>query len=451
MNDDPQLRREDFDDCFAGEPPTVSADGDLTRGRHLLRRRRRMAGGVVAGIVAVVVLAVPLLTSLTFPPGPVDPAVPTTVRPTAPTPGPTQSTGQEGTCTGQTIKIADAITDPARRPVTDAKKVPATDENGDENLMITVGPTGEVLLEEGRRDSSENDVTTLRPGQLKIWDPETGKRTTVRGPDDLHADTQTTYAAMDEKFVVWVETPDTTVGTTTWELYAYDRATKKISKVADSTQTPSHGVGKPEAIPVLWNGTVFWPEARENPDGGDPLINIYRRDLASGGKTRVAVRNAMGPAATDGWLYFVDYQPGDKKKRGVHRTSLTGDRTELVHQDAKQEPSYPAATGEISAWSVGPELVVYRGTTLIARLVAPKGDRVTDVTAGDGTIGFISGNGGEGDPEWNYLLDLRTGCSLHRLSDNDELAAVIATGRTVAWAGPDAEGNRYTWTVGRLR
>lgn len=444
MNDDPQLRREDFDDCFAGEPPSVSADGDLTRGRHLVRRRRRTAGVVVAGVVAVVVLAVPLLTSQTFAPAPVDPAVPTTAQPTAP--GPTQGTTAPSTCTGQPIRIADAVTDSTERLVVDPKAVPATDEDGKDTLVLTVGRTGEALLEEGRRDSAEGE---LSPGQLTIWDPQTGKRTTVRGEDDLHPGTQTIHAALDENFAVWTETPDTSVGTSTWEIYAFDRKTEKISKVADSSQTPAHGTMKPEPIPVLWNDTVFWPEARQNPADGDPLINIYRRDLADGGKTRVAVPNAMGPAATDGWLYYVEYRPGSKEGRGVNRTSLTGDRTELVHRNAEEAPSYPAASGEISAWTVGRELVVYRGTTLIARLVPPKGDEVSQVTAGDGVIGFISGNGGEA--EWNYLLDLRSGCTLYRLSDNDELAGVIATGRTVAWAGPSPDGDRYTWQVGRLR
>lgn len=455
MNDDPQLRREDFADCFAGEPASPSAAGDVVRGRDLLRRRRRTAGGVVAGIVAIVVLAVPLLTSLTFAPAPIDPAVPTTVRPTAPTPGPTQSSAVPGTCTNQMIKIADAITDPAKRPLADLKPVPDKDKDGKDVLMITVGATGEVLLEEGRNDTSENDVTTLRPGRLVLWDPATGKRTTIRGEDDLHQGTQTSYAEVDRDYVVWLEDPDTHIGTSTWKIYVFDRRTGKISKVASSPENP--GSLPPDPQPRLYNGSLYW-QVRRNPEEQGPpkVVDIYTRKLDLREPARRLVANAAQPVPTDGWLYYEKYDfdqyedAGSPQHYAVYRTSYDGRTTELVHEADRRDAFSLSAVGEYSAWSEGTDLLVYRGATLVARLVPPRGRETSEVTMGDGMIGFVSATPG-GDSASNYLLDLRTGCSLHRLSDAHDGGVVIATGRTVVWSGLGPDNSRYTWTVGRLR
>jgi hypothetical protein len=443
MSDDPQLNRDDFEDCFAGQPAPVSVADDLARGRHRLRRRRRMAGGAVAGVVAAVVLAVPLLTSQTFGPRPVDPAQTPTGQPTSMR---TQAT--MNTCSPATFKIGDAATDPAERPIVD-DRFQSSEEDGESVLLKTVGATGEVLLEIGRDDRSENDVSDLRPGRLYLEDVATGKRTLVRGEDDAHRGTQTFAAAVDENFVVWLETPDTSVGIATWTMYAFDRDTGKISKVADSGNEPDEITVDPE--PKLWNGSVYWNEGRKNPDGDQPaLSNIYARTLTGTEPTRLVVKNAVEPEPTDGWLYYAAYDPatGDNGY-AIHRKSLTGDRTELVHRDPKKSAFGLAASGDLSAWSEDDDLVVFRGTELIARFVPPKGHSTNYVTAGDGTIGFSSSDGG-GD-EFGLLLDLRDGCRLHQLDHSAGLSIVELAGRTVAWSTPEPGHDRMAWNFGRLR
>lgn len=452
MSDDLQLNRDDFEDCFADAPQPVSVADDLARGQHHLRRRRRMAGGAVAGVVAVVVLAVPLLTSLTFPPGPIDPAVPTTVGPTAPSPGPTQTTAPAGTCTGQTIKIVDAITDPAKRPVVDVKPVPTKDKDGKATQLVTIGATGEVLLEEGSNDTSENEGTTRRPGRLVLWDPATGKRTTVRGPKDLHEGTLTFHAVFDRDYVVWVETPDTSIETSTWKMYAFDRRTGKISEVATAPRREVPAGIPPEFVPRLWNGSVYWEVARDDAKLGAPkVVDIYTRKLDLREPARRIVGNAVQPTPTDGWLYYEQYdRDRTDDKYAVYRMSFDGATTELVHLGDGETTFDLSADGDVAAWDDGQGIVVYRGTTLVARLVPLQGHTAGGVTMGDGTIGFDTVNSG-GEKPSSYLLDLRAGCSLYQLNDGDYGATTIAAGGTVAWGGPDPDGSHHTWTVGRLR
>ncbi|GAB3769497.1 hypothetical protein [Microlunatus parietis] len=436
MND-PQLRREDFDDCFTGEPPSPSAAGDVVRGRHLLRRRRRTAGGVVAGIVAVVVLAVPLLTSQTFGPGRFDPAETPTAVPTA--------TIMPSACTPETISVKNAINAPDQRPIEQIELQPS-EENGEQVMVLAVAATGEMLLEVGRDATSKNDVVELSPGRLYIEDPVTGQRTPVRGDDDLIPKTQTFFAAFDERFVIWIDTPDTTVNSSAWNMYAFDRVTGKISKVAGSDTAPDEDLAPHRA--TLWNGTVYWYEVRDT-SGNQPVqFNIYSRKLDSGEPTRLLVENVHDPVAGDGWLYYQAYTTDPEAGYTIYRMSLADGKSEIFHRETDKSGAGLAAAGDLVAWVEGEDVLVYRGTTRIAR-VDGKGVRPGDLSVGDNMIGFVTGDNGAND---DMLLDLRNGCRLHHLAKAEGMASVRIAGRTIAWSVPDPDqpDHRADY-IGRLR
>lgn len=441
MSDDLQLNRDDFEDCFAGQPAPVSPDGDLARGQRLLRRRRRMVGGAVGIAVAILVIAVPFVTSQATRPT-FDPAVPPSTAP--------PSTAPPAACSPATISIADAVTDPAQRPVVDAKLRPA-EEAGQSVRVLGVAPNGEVLLEVGYEAGSANvnpnqTPSYPSPGRLYVEDPDTGQRTEVRGADDLHPRTTTLFASLDESFVVWVEMGAATTG---WEIYAFDRSTNKISRVAGSSGSTDRDPA-PSRVQI-WNGSVYWAELRGDADP-NPGYNIYGRKLASAEPVRLVAENAIDPVVTEGWLYYQRYSVGPDGQ-AFFRTSLTGQPTEAVHEGASGGGL--TAFGDLTAWIDDSEVVVYRGTTLIARVVPGKDQTPSSIAAGDGVIAIVSRDTTrtrENSIRLGLLLDLRDGCRLHQLTDLPERAAVQLAGRTVGWTAQDPSRDDATaWYTGRLR
>ncbi|GAB3769505.1 hypothetical protein [Microlunatus parietis] len=444
MSDDLQLNRDDFEDCFAGQPEPVSPAEDLARGQRRLRRQRRLVGGAVGIVVAILAIAVPVVTSQAGRPS-FDPAVPPSAVPsTAPT-----SAARVRACTPGMISIADAVTDPAQRPVADPKLRPA-EEDGQRVRVLAVAPNGEVLLEVGYQPGAANvdpnePTKHPQPGRLYVEDPDTGQRTEIRGTDDLHPRRATLSAAFDESFVAWIEQGDQTTG---WEIYAFDRSTKKISRVARSTSDPTDFDPAPHEV-RLWNGSAYWAELRGEADP-NPGTNIYGRRLASREPVRLVAENAISPVITEGWLY---YRPYSGEDRGFRRTSLTGGKTEPVHQGAGGGGL--TAFGDLTAWIDDAEVVVYRGSTLIARILPGKGQTPASVVAGDDVLAIVTRDTvrtRENTIRLGLLLDLRGGCRLHQLTDLPERAAVQLAGRTVGWTVQDPDRDDGTaWYSGRLR
>lgn len=429
MSDDLKLNRDDFDDCFVDAPPPVSVADDLARGRHRLRRRRRMAGGAVAAVVAAVVIAVPIVTSRATRPI-FDPAVPPTVQPT-------------GTCGPATLKAADAITDPAQRPITDVK-FRSSMEAGQSVALQALGSTGEILVEIGDRESGG----ALIPGRLYIEDPVTGVRTLVRGDDDLHVNTRTSGARLDQNFAVWVEEVNPELVEPGWVMYAFNRATGEITEVTGSDAEPDEDDLPPVAV-ELWNGSAYWVASQDRPVAGrTPAFNVYQRRLDSAEPARRLVESVFDAVATEGWLYHLRYKEGGSGYE-VHRLSLADPtKSELIHEDATKNPQMLTAFGELSAWSEDMDLVVYRGAKRIAQIAPPKG--IANFSeAGNGLIGFTAG---EHADQANLLLDLRNGCRLYQLDHGGRAALVYLGGNTIAWAVPDPDHElRVAWHIGRLR
>lgn len=308
--------------------------------------------------------------------------------------------------------------DADQRPVAEAKLRPA-EEAGELVRVLGVAPNGEVLLEVGYENGAANiDPNQVpkdpSPGRLYIEDPATGNRTEVRGDGDLHPRTMTLYAALDQNLVAWVEHGDTATG---WEIHAFDRSTKKISRVTGSTDGSE--MDPPPDEVRIWNGSVYWSELRGNSDP-NPGRHVYGRKLASAEPVRLVAENADEPTITDGWLYYQPYSPGSDD-HGFFRTSLTGGQTEALHQGAGGGGL--TAFGDLTAWIDGSEVVVYRGTSPIARVVPGKGQTPASVVAGDGVIAIISRDTvrkSENSIRLGLLLDVRDGCRLHQLTDLPE-------------------------------
>jgi hypothetical protein len=338
----------------------------------------------------------------------------------APTPQPTG-------CTPATIAESAAITDPAQRPIVGDKYRPSRD-NGEKVLLQALGD-GEVLIEIGGNDDAEH----LRPGRLVLEDLATGERAVVRGPADLHQDTQTYLASVSETHVVWQEDPGRELANGVWTMYAYDRATKKISTVAKAHEVDPYG-GAPT---VGWtrpaigdNGWVYWAEGRNNPvEGKTWVTNIYGRELGSTRRAQLIVKNAYQATTTGGWLYYQDWDRVNKEPGyAIHRRSLTDGRTELVHRDPKRGGgAFLAANGDVAAWTTGnDELLVYRGSTRIARVTPKKDSSTAWVTAGPDMIGFTTG---EGAATNDMLLDLRDGWPRRRAWPGSNWPAARSPGR----------------------
>lgn len=451
MSDDLQLNRDDFEDCFAGQPAPVSPDDDLARGQRQLRRRRRLVGGAVGIAVALLVIAVPFVTSqatrTTF-----DPALPPSAVPPSSAPPPTTppSTAPPATCAPARISIADAVTDPAQRPVADPKLRPA-EEAGEAVRVLAVAPNGEVLLEVGYQAGSGNAnpngaTKDPQPGRLYVEDPATGARTEIRGTDDLQPRSMTVVASLDENFVAWVEMSATTTG---WEIHAFDRSTNRISRVARSSGSTDRDP-TPHQLRI-WNGSAYWAELRGESDP-NPGYNVYGRTLAGDEPVRLVAENAVDPVITEGWLYYQPYS-FSSDDHGFFRTSLTGGQTEAVHQGARGGGL--TAFADLTAWIDGSEVVVYRGTTLIARVVPGQGQTPSSVVAGEDVIAIVTRDTvrtRENSIRLGLLLDLRGGCRLHQLTDLPERAAVHLAGRTVGWTVQDPDRDDATaWYTGRLR
>ena len=429
MPDDFKLDRHDFDDCFAGAPDPVPVTADLARGRAGLRRRRAIVGGSVAAAIAVVLVAVPLVNSRAT--GPVfDPAASPSARVTD--------------CVPATIKITEAITDPARRPIVDATDLPAV-ENGKRVLLHAVAANGERLIEIGR-----DELTAGGLGQLYIEDPKTGGRTPIPrtndGPASPGMGSAVSVGALDQGFAAWIETEDSA-----WSIKTFDRSTGEVSTVVDSTK-PSEATYQhvPDNYPdqvTLRDGSLFWTESLIDPRRPDELkVNIYQRELGGSSPTRIAVAGGRDPVITDGWLYYWDF--GDQAEGyAVLRRPLGGGRPETVHADPTRIAQELSAFGDVVAWIEGDAMVVYRGSTRIARVIAPEGGRIDSVEAGDGAIAIKVGGQ---DRDQELLLDLRQGCSLHRL-DAQTGGQAMMTGSTVAWMVDDPKSDRPGWTIGRLR
>ncbi len=440
---DPQLRRDDFDDCFADQPAPVSPDGDLARGQFHLRRRRRVIGGAVAAAVAIVIIAVPFVSSQAT--GPIfDPAqTPTAVPPT-----------QSATCAPATIKIADAITDPANRPISEIKTVPDVIA-GEKIKLQALSTTGEMLIEVGGRTEGDQGGAIYHAGQLYIENIATGDRTVVRDNDNLPQNLNTYPAALDQNYAVWIE-EHSDDDSQDWVMRAFNRSTGETTTIIDSASTPDEDDFAPDDV-SLWNGSLFWVAAEDSPDGKSTKSRIYERRLDAEGAAQVLVEDAGNLVTTEGWLYYVRWVDGIEGS-ALYRMSLTDRKAELIHRDERGERNGEVtAFGAVSAWPVGKELVVYRDATLIARLTPRQGHEVRDPVAVNGAIVFSSGEGEDSpgmldDPK-GLVLDLQAGCQLYQLAPEVTVGdTFLAAGQYVAWAvsTPAQDGTR-DWHIGRLR
>ncbi|WP_460515329.1 hypothetical protein [Flindersiella endophytica] len=349
-------------------------------------------------------------------------------------------------------RTAAALTNPAGWPVTGELALPAYE--GSEYIgNRAIAETGEVLQEIGEHSEGTAGAGSMHPGRLYVTDPATGKRQLVLGRDDVHDGTQTTFAALDEDYAVWNETPDASLDVDRWTMYAFDRKTRKISQVAKAPIVKEIGTSPAVpgwTIPRLLNGWVYWAEARSSPaNGNQPEVNIYGRKLGSPKPKRLIVAHAAQPVVTGHWLYYARFDPGryDRTRTyAIYRKDLTTGETSLIHQDDKHAGgAYLAAYENVSAWVNRDGAVVYRDTEKISHV---SGEGIFWLTAGRDVVGFYAGKEITSD----YLLDLRTNC-LHKLAETHGLADVHVNDTAVAWSvdNPNDKTGRRAWHVGTIR
>ncbi|MEQ4210298.1 hypothetical protein [Actinopolymorpha sp. B9G3] len=284
--------------------------------------------------------------------------------------------------------------------------------------------SGEILVESGRHD----EPSGLHPGILTILDPATGKQQTIRGQHDRHEGTQTTFSAFDADHVVWLEQPDQVLSTSNWVMYAADRPTGKIIELARATkieELDSAPTVPGYTIPDLYEGKVYWAEARPNPvKGKAPVVNIYSRVVDGSEPTTLEVRDAVSPSATGGWLYYaaIHLERPNEPGYAIHRKSLRTGKTELIYSSRTSSGFFLVAEGDTAAWVEDHKTVkVYKDARQIAQVRAPAGW----LDAGRDAISFTANA--------NYLLDLRTGC-LHTLGKtHPSVASVRLAGTKVTW------------------
>ncbi|MBM7790753.1 hypothetical protein [Tenggerimyces flavus] len=340
--------------------------------------------------------------------------------------------------TGTTLSVAKA-SNGAADLLTTGKLFPAKAD------LLAAGPTGELLIERGRTETvgTGGGAPTSLPGTLAVLDPATGREQLVRGKDDLQPGTHTVFADLDRDHVVWQQETSTTLDVSDWTLVAADRETGAITRLAAAKPVDAQGL-KPTVpgytIPRLHEGTVYWAEARRGVAGKRPVVGIHARPVDASAPERLVVANAILPAVTGSWLYYVDFDGENASRPGyaIHRLSLRTGRTETV-QRSETGPGvqFLAADGDSVAWALTDSTVQVRRTADEPVLtIAPEGEQLGWLSADRGLVGFGDGSG---EANGAYVLDVRRGC-LHVLAAKG--SSVVIGGSTVAWTSETADGGR---------
>jgi hypothetical protein len=350
--------------------------------------------------------------------------------------------------TGASLSVAKA-SDGAPGLVTAGKPFPADD------LLLAVGSTGELLVESGRdyTPATDNAPARLRPGTLTVLDPATGRKQVVRGKRDVHPGTQTVFGDLDREHVVWQQKTGTTLSESDWAIYAADRRTGVITRIAEAKPVDDKGL-KPTVpgytIPRLHEGTVYWAEARAGATaGGPPTVGIFGRPLDSSAPAKQVVPNAILPVVSGPWLYYASFDGANASRPGyaIHRQSLRSGATEVVQRSATGPGvAFLAADGETVAWALADGTVqVRRAANASVVTIAAEGEQLSWLSADQGLVGFGDGGGEAGGA---YLFDVRRTC-LHDLADKKG-ADVVIGGSTVAWTSESADGN-HDWQLGTIQ
>lgn len=349
--------------------------------------------------------------------------------------------------TGSALSVAKA-TDGAGDLVTAGKPFPADD------LLLAAGGTNELLVERGRADVPGTDgaATKLRPGTLAVLDPATGRTQTVRGKDALQPGTQTVFGDLDHDHVVWMLEKGTKLDESDWAIYAADRKTGAINRLAAAQPINAQGL-KPTVpgytVPRLHDGTAYWAEARAGSAGKPPVVGIHARPIDASAPERLVVPNAMLPVVSGDWLYYAAFDGANAARPGyaIHRLSLRTGATQPVHRsDTGAGVASLAADGDTVAWALADGTVqVRRAADQPVVTIAAEGEQLGWLSAGQGLVGFGDGSG---QARGSYVFDVRSGC-LHDLADAKG-ADVVIGGSTIAWTSDAADGS-HQWLVGSLR
>lgn len=365
----------------------------------------------------------------------------------------TPESSPPGSPDGTPTQVGDECGDPMRLRADDALRpehsgpiagTSVLPDPSNDAIVRAIGPDGDVLQEVGRHDDTGTGPDSLHPGELSVLDPKTGATEPIRGRADIHDGTQTTFAALDEEYAVWLEQTSTDLTSADWTMYAADRDTGEISRVAratpiDDTTLPPAAPGY--TIPSLSDGRVYWSETRPGRAAGDPpTVNVYARPLDLSAPADLVVEDAVTPVATGEWLYYIGFDPErfTEVEYAVYRLHLTTGETTLVHESAGGgkfsvgKAAYLTAYGDTVAWSLAESVVVFVGTEQVAEIRAP-GELLVWLSAGPSGIGFEDGSGNP--PGRNYLFDLSSGC-LHNLGDGAGAGEVKIGGEHVLWSMP---------------
>lgn len=189
-------------------------------------------------------------------------------------------------------------------------------DSGQSTGLRAVGPDGTFVFTTSRPEISER----LHQDSLVVSSsPDPSAGTTMTTPKTGSAAQQFTGAAVTDRYVVWQETPSTSIMSASWEMYALDRATGETWVVTKSRSIDGHPPPPPPGFtaPVVVGDRVYWVQPRKG-------RRRFAADIVgcriSDCRPTVVTRSAAFPSAGSRGLYVIHGEGFDGKH--LHHKTL---------------------------------------------------------------------------------------------------------------------------------
>jgi hypothetical protein len=271
------------------------------------------------------------------------------------------------------------------------------------------------------------------------------------GPPRKHPQ-QVTDVVVNDRWVVWVETPSTDLNVNPWVMYAYDRSTGQTQRMAAAPRmTDGPPLSPPGwAGPSLSGNSVVWSETTGSTKA--PHSDVVGCSLPTCSHRRVLLTGAAFPVATTNGVYAVRAPgyagKGDFRQLSVVHRDFDGGTVEVVRRVTL--PPKAALTGFTANSSDQAWTVTGKGLTTVT--LATSGHPITiqglareifsspNLSSTDLTWAESSGSGAAN--VGGYLYVLRDG-RLYSLGNASGLYSVISAGLYFSWqqAATAGDGN----------
>jgi hypothetical protein len=309
---------------------------------------------------------------------------------------------------------------------------------GGSRSVLSVTPDG-LLVTVVSETPPPGPEPGIKQSHLELVDPA-GATVAIPGQDGARP-RQAVAADADDRYVVWMETPSTQVGTADWVLLAYDRRAKQ-THVVDRAAT---GADTSANTPMLVAGRVWWSVVEFTGDEGHPpTTNLYSRSLTDATPARLEVSDLAAATLSDNRLVYTAATPGVARQLQLHRRYLaTGADTVIQTVDLGPDETLHSLTaaGDNIAWTVShndPD------TGITSRVMLRQSDgTLTMIDGGQLSLAvdaltpdFLAWHDGDQNGgEW--ILDRHDDRIVH-LSSQPGLAAIEGSGNHLAWREGDA-------------